>query len=92
MRNKLLTSILALCALTILAQDAKFGWNTEKPQLLDAAAPPPPAPGQSLALLVDAINEKLFDAFGDTVVVFEDDRPQIPEEHHRQLRSLLGHD
>lgn len=38
MRNKLLTSILAFCALTILAQDAKFDWNTEKPQLLDAAA------------------------------------------------------
>ena len=59
--------------------------------LLADAAPPPAPPGQSLALLVDAINEKLFDAFDDTVVVFGESGPRVPEEYHAALRTLLDH-
>ena len=38
MWNKLLPSLLSLCAMTILAQDARLDWETENPQLLNTDA------------------------------------------------------
>ena len=42
-------------------------------------------------LLVDSINERLFDFVGDTVLEFDDSgRPTIVEDYVDEVRSVLG--
>ncbi len=47
--------------------------------------------GGSVDLLVDSINEKLFELLGDTAVEFgEDGRPRIIEDYVKDVRDALG--
>ncbi|MBS1368463.1 MAG: hypothetical protein HPZ91_00780 [Lentisphaeria bacterium] len=46
--------------------------------------------GTMLSLLVDSINEKLFDTFGDTVIVFEGDAPGLLEDYKDELKGIIG--
>ena len=41
------------------------------------------------SILADTINEKLFDLFADTVIVFDGDRPEIPEDYIEELRGYV---
>ncbi|MBR4727289.1 MAG: hypothetical protein IK080_05305, partial [Clostridia bacterium] len=41
------------------------------------------------SILADAINEKLFDLFADTVIIFDGDRPEILEDYIEELRGYL---
>ena len=43
-----------------------------------------------LSVLVDHINETLFDDFGDTVILFDGDQPELIEDYVEELRALLG--
>lgn len=45
--------------------------------------------GVMLSVAVDSINEKLFDEFGDTVIVFEGDLPVLIEDYIDDLRGFL---
>lgn len=56
-----------------------------------AGAPPPPTNG-SEDLLVDAINEALYDEIGDTVLEYTPTGPAIIEDYQDELKGLLGHD
>lgn len=42
------------------------------------------------SLLADSINEKLFDRFSDTVIVFEDDKPVLLEDYKEELKGMIG--
>ena len=42
------------------------------------------------SLLADSINEQLFDSFGDTVIEFDGEDPQIIEDYAEELKGLLG--
>ena len=46
--------------------------------------------GVMLTVLVDHINETLFDDFGDTVILFDGDQPELIEDYVEELRALLG--
>ena len=41
------------------------------------------------SVLADRINETLFDYFADTVIVFDGDRPMIPDDYIEELRGSL---
>ena len=41
-------------------------------------------------LLADAVNEKLFDQFSDTVIVFENNQPLLLDDYKEQVKDLLG--
>lgn len=43
-----------------------------------------------LSVVVDAINEKLYDQFGDTVIVFEGDTPEVLEDYAEEVKALAG--
>lgn len=43
-----------------------------------------------LSVVVDAINEKLYDQFGDTVIVFEGDTPEVLEDYAEEVKVLAG--
>ena len=45
--------------------------------------------GLMLSVLIDAVNEKLFDRFGDTVILEADGRPEIVEDYRNELKELL---
>lgn len=45
--------------------------------------------GLMLSVAVDSINEKLFDEFGDTVIVFEGDVPIILEDYLDELKGMI---
>jgi len=45
--------------------------------------------GSLPSLLADSVNEKLFDSFGDTVIDFSGDRPEIIEDYSDDIRILL---
>lgn len=45
--------------------------------------------GAMPSLLADAINEKLFDRFYDTVIVFEDDKPVLLEDYKEELKGMI---
>ncbi len=45
--------------------------------------------GTSVDMLVDSINDKLFDLVGDTVLEFGDDGPTIVEDYEQDLRGYL---
>lgn len=46
--------------------------------------------GVSEDMLVDAINEKLFDVVGDTVIEFGADGAQVIEDYEDEVREVLG--
>lgn len=48
--------------------------------------------GQSEDMLVDAINEALFDLVGDTVIEFSAAGPQIIEDYEADVRGYLDHE
>lgn len=41
------------------------------------------------SVLVDAVNEKLFDRFGDTVIVFDGDTPLVLEDYAEELKGIV---
>ena len=45
--------------------------------------------GRMLSVVVDAINEKCFDRFGDTVLVYDGETPEIPEDYEEELKGML---
>lgn len=49
----------------------------------------PPVTATSLDMLVDAINEKLFDLLGDTAIEFGPDGPGIIEDYQQDVRGAL---
>lgn len=48
--------------------------------------------GQSEDMLVDSINETLFDLVGDTVIEFGAAGPQIIEDYEADVRGYLDHE
>lgn len=45
--------------------------------------------GVMLSVLVDSINEKLFDQFADTVILFEGDVPELIEDYADELKGMI---
>jgi len=45
--------------------------------------------GLMLSVLVDSINEKLFDMFCDTVLIFEGDEPELIEDYEDELKAII---
>ena len=45
--------------------------------------------GILVSVTADAVNEKLFDLFGDTVIVFEDDDPVVLEDYIDELKGMF---
>lgn len=45
--------------------------------------------GVLVSVAADAVNEKLFDLFGDTVIVFEDDDPVLLEDYIDELKGMF---
>lgn len=45
--------------------------------------------GVLVSVAADAVNEKLFDHFGDTVIVFEDDAPAVLEDYTEELKGMF---
>ena len=41
------------------------------------------------SVLVDSINEKLFDRFGDTVIGYDAERPEVIEDYREELRGMI---
>lgn len=55
----------------------------------DAAAKA--AIGRGMAsLMVDAVNEKLFDELGDAAIEFDGDRPALVDDYRPDIEALLG--
>ena len=46
--------------------------------------------GISEDMLVDGINEKLFDVVGDTIIEFGADGAQVIEDYEDEVRGVLG--
>ncbi len=40
-------------------------------------------------VLIDAINEKLFDIIGDAVIEYVDGRPQLIEDYREDVAAIL---
>ena len=45
--------------------------------------------GSMLSVLIEAINEKLFDRFGDTVIIEADGRPELIEDYAAELKEII---
>lgn len=45
--------------------------------------------GMMLSVIADSINEKLFDIFGDTVITFEGDSPELIEDYIEELKGII---
>lgn len=58
--------------------------------LLAGSADLPPGPVASLDMLVDAVNERLFDELGDTVVEFGPDGPALIEDYREDVRGIVA--
>lgn len=58
--------------------------------LLGGDATLPPGPIGSIDMLVDAVNERLFDELGDTAVEFAGDGPAIIEDYVDDVRGIVG--
>ncbi|WP_087411372.1 TerB N-terminal domain-containing protein [Collinsella sp. An2] len=52
--------------------------------------PTPLPPGTSEDMLVDAINEALFDELGDTAIEFGPDGPQVIDDYEDDVRGLIA--
>lgn len=75
------------------ARNDAFGLTEDERALVEAllAGGQAPAAKTSADLLVDAINEKLFDLVGDTVVEFgADGAPELIEDYADDVREALG--
>ena len=46
--------------------------------------------GIMLSVIVDCVNEKLFDLFGDTVIDFNGDVPELIEDYIEELKGIIG--
>ena len=46
------------------------------------------AGGRMLSVVIDAVNDKLFDRFGDTVIYDDGDRPAVYEDYEEELKGL----
>ena len=46
------------------------------------------AGGRLLSVVIDAINDRLFDRFGDTVIYYEGDTPAVYEDYLDELKGL----
>ena len=68
-----------------------YGLSREEVRLLEALLGDRPSPAAgSVDLMVDSINEKLFDLLGDTAVEFGDDgAPRVVEDYVDDLREAL---
>lgn len=42
-----------------------------------------------LSMIADSVNEKLFDLFGDTVILFDSDSPELIEDYVPELKGLI---
>ena len=42
------------------------------------------------SVLVDSINEKLFDHFGDTAVAYDGETPEPLEDYVDELKGIVG--
>lgn len=68
-----------------------LGLTSEERELLEALLAGRPQTTGGADLLVDAINEKLFDLLGDTAVEFgPDGAPQLVEDYADDVRAALG--
>ena len=45
--------------------------------------------GSTPELVVDSINEKLYDRFMDTVIIYEGDKPRIVDDYTDELKGLI---
>lgn len=45
--------------------------------------------GVLLSVVTDSINEKCFDTFGDTVLVYESDLPEVVEDYMEELKGMI---
>jgi hypothetical protein len=45
--------------------------------------------GQPLSVLIDAINEKIFDRFGDTVIIENEGRPELIADYVEDLKEII---
>jgi hypothetical protein len=45
--------------------------------------------GLMLSVLVDSINEKLFDIFSDMVLIFEGEKPELIEDYEAELKEII---
>ena len=45
--------------------------------------------GIMVSVLADAINNTLFDRFGDTVIEFDGDTPTVVEDYKEELKGML---
>ena len=45
--------------------------------------------GALASVLVDSINEKLFDRFGDTVILYDGDAPEPIEDYAEELKGIV---
>ena len=45
--------------------------------------------GLMLSVLIDSINEKLFDMFCDTVLIFNGDKPELVEDYEDELKEII---
>ncbi|MBR0600302.1 TerB N-terminal domain-containing protein [Sinanaerobacter chloroacetimidivorans] len=45
--------------------------------------------GLMLSVLIDSINEKLFDLFCDTVLIFDGDEPELIEDYEDELKAII---
>ncbi|QOX65722.1 hypothetical protein FRZ06_21410 [Anoxybacterium hadale] len=45
--------------------------------------------GLMLSVLIDSINEKIFDIFSDTVLIFEGENPELIEDYEAELKEII---
>ncbi len=45
--------------------------------------------GLMLTVLIDSINEKLFDMFNDTVIIYDSDKPELIDDYIEELRGII---
>ncbi|MGI5893839.1 MAG: TerB N-terminal domain-containing protein [Candidatus Merdivicinus sp.] len=72
------------CGLTeVECQLLKALWNGEdyRPVVRES--------GTMLSVLVDSINEKLYDQFGDTMILFDGEEPELIEDYIEELKGIV---
>lgn len=57
--------------------------------LFEGRAPEPTPGGKLLSLVIDSINEKLFDVVGDAVIEYGEDEPSLVEDYWEDVREIL---
>jgi hypothetical protein len=45
--------------------------------------------GLMLSVLIDSVNQNLFDMFGDTVIIYEGDKPELFEDYGDELKVII---